>query len=247
MHSKDYPASRKKKRSKVEYITDHKRQKEIFQEPQSTKYKVLHPKNERQREYLKNLQDNQITFGVGCPGTAKTLLALYYGFLLIQARQINKIYYIKPNVGCKWERDIGATPGELKEKLNDILLDPVRDNLPVFMSPGEMQYHLDKGTVEALLFSNMRGKTFRDCLVILDEAQNVPPEAVKTFLTRIGSNCKMVVCGDPNQSDVNIPVNGLVDALKRLKNLPDIGFVHFTREDIVRNGIIKSILERYES
>ena len=246
MHSKDYPASRKRKRPKVESITDYKHQKEFFAEPESTKYRVLYPKNENQKKYLESLEKNTITIAVGCPGTAKTLLALYYGFLLVQARQINKIYYIKPNVGSKWERDIGATPGELQEKLSDIVLDPVKDNLPCFMTRGEMEYHLNKGTIEPKLFANIRGETFRDCLAILDEAQNIPPEAVKTFLTRLGTNCKMVICGDELQQDVNLPRNGLTDVVGRLKNLSDVGIVRFTREDIVRNGLIKQILERYE-
>jgi phosphate starvation-inducible PhoH-like protein len=246
MHSKDYPATRKRKRLKVELITDYRHQKEFFKEPENTKYKVLHPKNENQKKYLKSLEENTITIAVGCPGTAKTLLALYYGFKLIESRQITKIYYIKPNVGSRWERDIGATPGEMKDKLNDLVLDPVKDNLPVFMSIGEMNYHLDKGTIEAKLFANIRGATFRDCIVILDECQNVPPEAVKTFLTRMGTNCKMVVCGDERQQDVNLHHNGLTDVVSRLKNLSGVGIVRFTREDIVRNGLIKQILERYE-
>ena len=245
---KDYPASGKKSK-KAETITEAKHQQDFFNDPdyKNSKYKVLHPKNDHQRQYLESLATNNITIAIGPPGTAKTLLALYYGFVQRQQGNLEKIYYLKPHVGCSWERDIGATPGTLKEKLGDVLLDPVKDNLPVFMSAGEAAYHLDKGTVEAKLFANIRGATFRDCLVLLDEAQNLPPEAVKTFLTRLGSNCTMVICGDPNQQDVKLINNGLLDCAHRLYNLKGVGIVEFTREDVVRHGLIKHILDRYET
>jgi phosphate starvation-inducible PhoH-like protein len=247
--NKDYPAGKDKRRTKTKLIIEPQEQQNFFSNTEQSKYKVLHPKNEKQKQYLESLYSNTITIAIGCPGTAKTLLALYYGFLLIQSKQIDKIYYIKPNVGSKWERDIGATPGELKDKLNDALLDPVKDNLPVFMSAGEIEYHLNKGTIEAKLFANIRGATFRNCMCILDEAQNVPPEAVKTFLTRLGQNCKMVIMGDPNQTDIDLKCsrNGLMDVAMRLDKLVGVGLVKFGKEDIVRHGLIKQILERYET
>jgi len=247
-NKEDYPASKDKKK-KCKVITNQQEQQNFFNNTEPSKYKVLHPKNEKQKQYLESLHNNTITIAIGCPGTAKTLLALYYGFLLIQAKQIEKIYYIKPHVGSKWEKDIGATPGDLKDKLNDTLMDPVKDNLPVFMSSGEIEYHMNKGTVESKLFANIRGATFRNCMVILDEAQNVPPDAVKTFLTRLGQNCKMVIMGDPGQTDIDLKCsrNGLVDVAMRLDKLSGVGLVKFAKEDIVRHGLIKQILERYDT
>lgn len=245
MARRDYPA-KGKRRKNAEVITTPQRQQEFFQDYKNSKYKELHPKNVNQRRYLQSLADNTITIAMGAPGTAKTLLALYYGFHQRQQGNIDKIYYIKPHVGSQWERDIGALPGEMNEKLNGLILDPVKDNLTVFMSEGESAYHLEKGTVEAKLFANIRGATFRDCLLILDEAQNVPPAAVKTFLTRIGSNCTAVISGDPRQCDINLPINGLSDCAKRLRGMQDVGIIEFTHQDIVRHPRIAEILARYE-
>jgi phosphate starvation-inducible PhoH-like protein len=157
----------------------------------------------------------------------------------------DKIYYIKPFVGSKWERDIGAVPGEPEDKLAFAMLDPVKLNLTVFMSEGESKYHIEKKNIEPVLFANIRGASYRNAIILVDEAQNVPPEAIKTALTRLGAGSKMIVLGDPRQSDIDIPINGLSDAVRRLAGIPEIGIINFTKEDIVRHGLIKTILERY--
>jgi phosphate starvation-inducible PhoH-like protein len=246
MHSKDYPANSKKKRAKVESITDYRHQKEFFKEPESTKYTVLHPRNITQRKYLESMRDNILTIGIGVPGGGKTTLAFNYGVQLLDKGKIDKIYYLKPNVGCSWEKGIGFVSGKAKEKIGSTLLMPVKTNLLSFMSPETLQGYLDRNEIEGTLFEYIRGITFENCMAILDEAQNVPPEAVKTFLTRLGQNTKLIICGDPNQKDVNLPTNGLIDVMKKLENLPNVGVVRFSREDIVRHPMIKMFLERYE-
>jgi phosphate starvation-inducible protein PhoH and related proteins len=236
---------KKTRRSKKEtaIITNSLQQSEAF--PQSNEYKTLHPKNDNQRKYLQSLIDNTITIASGPPGTAKTLLALYYAFHQRKSGAIDKIYYIKPFVGSKWERDIGSVPGEAEDKLAFAMLDPVKLNLTVFMSEGECRYHIEKKNIEPVLFANIRGASYRNAIILLDEAQNVPPEAIKTALTRLGTGSKIVIMGDPRQSDIDIPVNGLSDAVKRLAGIPEIGIVNFTKDDIVRHGLIKTILQRY--
>jgi phosphate starvation-inducible PhoH-like protein len=235
----------KKRRSKKELaiITNSAQQAQAF--PQNNEYKTLHPKNENQRKYLQSLIENTITIASGPPGTAKTLLALYYAFHQKKMGNFDKIYYIKPFVGSKWERDIGAVPGEPEDKLAFAMLDPVKLNLTVFMSEGESKYHIEKKNIEPVLFANIRGASYRNAIILVDEAQNVPPEAIKTALTRLGAGSKMIVLGDPRQSDIDIPINGLSDAVRRLAGIPEIGIINFTKEDIVRHGLIKTILERY--
>jgi phosphate starvation-inducible PhoH-like protein len=236
-------SKKRKPKTEAAYITNSKQQIETLHS--SSEYKVLYPKNDNQLRYLESLINNTITIASGPPGTAKTLLALYYAFNQKKVGNYEKIYYIKPFVGSKWEKDIGAMPGEAEDKLGFAMLDPVRLNLTVFMSAGECSYHIEKKTIEPVLFANIRGASYRDAIIILDEAQNVPPEAIKTVLTRMGAGSKVIVIGDPRQSDINIPVNGLGDAINRLAGVPGIGIVKFTNDDIVRHGLIKTILQRY--
>jgi len=217
---------------------------------QKSKYKTIHPKSENQAKYFKSLHHNTITIASGPSGCAKTLFALYYGFLLIEARQIEKIIYIKPNVGMNFERDIGALPGTALEKMTP-LIRPVFDNLQVFMDTGQAKYHIEKGAVEAMMLSDCRGVTFNNCLAILDESQNTSPAGVKVFLTRcgqdrFGNDSKMVVIGDPRQCDTNIPINGLSDCIKKLTDMESVGIVNFNRSDVFRSKILNQILDRYE-
>jgi phosphate starvation-inducible protein PhoH and related proteins len=216
-----------------------------------TKYSQLFPKSENQAKYWKSLNTNTITIASGPSGCAKTLFALRYGFELIAHRYIEKIIYIKPNVGMKWERDIGALPGDAKEKMNP-LIRPVLDNLSVFMPVHQAKYYIDKGVVEAMLLSDCRGVTFNNCLAILDESQNVPPAGIKAFLTRCGrdsrgNDTKMVLAGDPNQCDVaGLFTNGISDAMDRLEGVKNVGIIRFTKKDSFRSEIIRDILDKYE-
>jgi len=221
----------------------------IKQETQN-KYLQLHPKSENQAKYLKSLNDNTITIASGPSGCAKTLFALYYGFHLISFRRIEKIIYIKPNVGMKWERDIGALPGNAQEKMSP-LIRPVLDNLSVFMPVHQAKYYIEKGTVEAMLLSDCRGVTFNNCMAILDESQNVPPAGIKAFLTRCGRDAtgqdtKMVLAGDPHQCDVPILTNGISDAMQRLEGVKNVGIIQFSKKDSFRSEIIRDVLDKYE-
>jgi len=212
------------------------------------KYDRIHPQNPKQREYMYSLLNNLITVASAPPGCGKTLLPLYLGFELLSKGKIEQIIYTKPDVGMVGQRGRGYLPGSALEKAWP-LIGPILDNLVVFMSRQTAIYHLEKKTIEVMLLEDLRGRSLNNCMAIFDETQNVTPADVKTILTRTGQNCHMAICGDPNQCDTKTELrqsNGLADAMNRLKGLSQVGLIQFSREDIVRNGIIPEILDRYE-
>jgi len=206
------------------------------------------PYTRRQEEFWNLMNRNIVTIAHGAAGTGKTLLALWYGLSLVNNRLVDKVIYIRSDVGVELQRGRGALPGDFHEKIKP-LLGPVLDNLPVMVrSLGAAEYLINKSIIEPVLLEDVRGRSFNNSFVIVDEAQNLLPNHVKTCLTRLGSKSKMVVIGDTRQADLEAfrRNNGLLDAVHRLKNLKDVGIVQFDRTDSVRNSIISDVLERYE-
>lgn len=208
---------------------------------------VIHPLG-NQKKYISSIYDNVITIVYGPPGTGKSLIALYAGFRLLAKGKIEKIYYIKPDVGMYGQRSRGFLPGNAIEKAWP-LIGPVLDNLCQFMPREQAMYHLEKGTVEVLILEDLRGRSFDNSLVFLDEAQNTLPPHIKTFLTRVGEGSHFVLAGDADQSDQKPEFacrNGLSDVIYRLRGLAGVGVVEFTRDDIQRHPIIAHVLERFD-
>lgn len=209
-------------------------------------HKVLYPKTYNQRLYLESLNRNIITIATGCAGTGKTLLALYQGFRLMAAGKIERIVYIKPNVGLYEEREVGFLPGTKQEKMVP-LTGPILDNLVKFMPVRQAEYHIEH-TIECMLLADIRGRSFAKSMMILDEAQNTTPRAVKTFLTRIGQDSRIALIGDSSQCDLQPGkfVDGLGYVVQRLRNQEDVDIVHFVEGDIIRHPIIAHILARLD-
>jgi phosphate starvation-inducible PhoH-like protein len=208
---------------------------------------VIHPRG-NQKRYINSIQDNVITIVYGPPGTGKSLMALYTGFRLMARGKIEKIYYVKPDVGMYGQRSRGFLPGNALEKAWP-LIGPVLDNLCQFMPREQAMYHVEKGTVEVLILEDLRGRSFENSLVFLDEAQNTLPPHVKTFLTRVGEGSHFVLAGDTDQSDQKpefAQQNGLADVIQRLYGLEGVGIVEFNRDDIQRHPLIAHVLERFD-
>lgn len=202
----------------------------------------------RQDEFWNLMEKNTVTMAHGHAGTGKTLLALWFGMTQISKGEVEKVIYIRSDVGVEFQRGRGALPGDFNEKVRP-LLGPVLDNLPVMMrNQGAAEYLISKNIVEPVLLEDVRGRSFNDCFVVVDEAQNMLPTHVKTCLTRIGEGSKMAMVGDTKQSDLEVfrRDNGLLDAVYRLKDMRDVGIVQFEKEDIVRNSVIAHILDRYD-
>ena len=129
------------------------------------------------------------------------------------------------------------------------LLGPVLDNLAVIChSQGASEYLMDKKIVDAMLLEDIRGRSLNESLIIFDEAQNASPDQVKTVLSRVGENSRIIVTGDTRQIDLDVfkTHNGLLDCFHRLSNIDNVGTVRFTKSDIVRNGVIADILAAYD-
>lgn len=209
----------------------------------------FYAKTDRQEDLWTSLNKNTVTIAIGPSGVGKTLVALWWGLTEIAKGNLQKVYYVRSDVGCSNQRGRGALPGTLEEKMAP-LVGPVYDNLAVMTrSQGASNYLVEKKIVEPMLLEDIRGRSFSECLIIFDEAQNSLPDNVKTVLSRVGQGSKVIVTGDTRQIDLDVfkPENGLLDCYHRLGGIKGVGRVKFEREDIVRNGIIAEILEAYEA
>lgn len=208
----------------------------------------FHPKTDSQSNLWHSLDLNTVTIAIGPSGVGKTLVALWWGLEAIRQGNLDKIYYLRSDVGCSHQRGRGALPGTLDEKMAP-LVGPVHDNLAVMTrSLGAAEYLLSKRIIEPMMLEDVRGRSFNECLIIFDEAQNSLPENVKTVISRVGENSKVVITGDTRQIDLDVfrCDSGLLDSYHRLANIDGVGRVQFTKTDIVRNGIIADILSAYE-
>lgn len=197
---------------------------------------------EAQVHYLFSIQNNIVTFGVGPSGTGKTAVATMRAADEFSAEKIKKIIITRPIVEVG--HTLGFLPGRVEDKQAPYLA-PIYDVLYSRLGKGPLEYAMKAGYIQATPIELMRGINFNDCWVILDEAQNTTVRQMKMFLTRIGRNCRVIINGDVNQTDL-CGTSGLEDALDRFSETNNIGIVEFTWEDVVRSAIVKDILKAYE-
>ena len=210
-------------------------------------YFWVDPLTNNQADFLMSMDKCEWTFVQGPAGCGKTLLALQTALKAYEMRTIDKIYYVRnePANNVFGGKVMGALPGDEKEKLVH-LLGPIVDNLYELCSPGKAKYILDKGVVEPLTFELLRGRSFVNSFVIVDEAQNATVEGIITAMTRKGRNSKMVFIGDSRQKDTVVMFkDGLSDAFQRLRGLDCVGMVRFGLKDVKRDPNLHSIMERY--
>jgi phosphate starvation-inducible protein PhoH and related proteins len=199
-------------------------------------------KNDNQKLLLKSIKENLITIASGPAGTGKTLLSVVSGLRDFTRDKYKKIIFTRPCVEANGE-NLGFLPGNLNEKIHPYMY-PIFSFLSDYLSHSQIEEYLKEEKIMTLPLAYMRGVTFTEAFVLLDESQNTTPEQVRMFLTRIGEKSKIVLTGDPFQSDVR-GKNGLDDACERLCGVEDIGIIRLTKEDIVRSPMVAKIEDRY--
>ncbi len=205
----------------------------------------LHGRTPRQVEYLKQIQEHDITFGTGPAGTGKTYLAVASAVDAFERELVQRIVLTRPAVEAG-ER-LGFLPGDLAQKV-DPYLRPLYDALYDLMGFDKVGKLFERGAIEIAPLAYMRGRTLNHAFIILDEAQNTTPEQMKMFLTRIGIGAKAVVTGDVTQIDLQRGQrSGLIEARKILRDVRGIAFTEFAKDDVVRHPLVARIVSAYEA
>lgn len=233
----------------VNYITEYINDNSKLENKASSKILVLEKKLIRvsspgQKKYIEELEKKDIVFVIGPAGTGKSYLAIVAGLIYLKEERVKKIILTRPVVEAG-ER-LGFLPGDLQQKVNPYLK-PLYDFLEEFLGYERLERLLEKKKLEVVPLAYMRGRTFKNAFVLLDEAQNTTPLQMKMFLTRFGSGSKMVITGDITQIDLEKnQKSGLLHAWKILRNVDEIGFVELNKEDIVRHDLVKKIVIAYD-
>lgn len=205
---------------------------------------LVTPKTKGQIEYLEAIKKYDIVFGIGPAGTGKTYLAMAMAVNALKKGLVRRVILTRPAVEAG--ENLGFLPGELEQKIMPYLR-PLYDALYEMLEPDMVEQYSEQGIIEIAPLAYMRGRTFNESFVILDEAQNTTPEQMKMFLTRMGFDSKTVITGDVTQSDLpEGQTIGLIEAENVLKSVEEIKFVHLTGEDTVRHELVQKIIEAYE-
>lgn len=199
--------------------------------------------NSTQADYLDALRSSPQVVVLGPAGTGKTWIAATHAADLYRSRQVSKIILTRPNVPCG--RSLGFFPGSLEDKFAPWAV-PVVDAIKDRIGIAAYQIALKRGDIEMVPFEVMRGRSWKDAFVLLDEAQNTTPAEIKTFLTRVGEDCTVVINGDVSQCDLN-EASGLSTILQliRSRSLP-VPVIEFGLADIVRSGICAMWVRAFE-
>ena len=209
-----------------------------------TRKSDLRGRTPRQNQYLQQILDHDLSFGVGPAGTGKTYLAVACAVDALERGLVERIILTRPAVEAG-ER-LGFLPGDLNQKV-DPYLRPLWDSLNDLMGFERTIKLLERQMIEVAPLAYMRGRTLSNSFIILDEAQNTTTEQMKMFLTRLGFGSKAVVTGDPSQIDLpRGQTSGLVQALQILRGVKGIAFTHYTSEDVVRHPLVGRIVKAYE-
>jgi phosphate starvation-inducible PhoH-like protein len=224
-------------------MTPHSHEDEIFQEKRKPKnpIKFKIELNQEQKEAKSKILENTVTLLAGSAGSGKTLLACQIALEKLFMKEVEKIIITRPTVS---KEEIGFLPGDLREKM-DPWVQPIYQNMYALYDRVKIEKHIQEGDIEIVPVSFMRGRTFLDSIVIVDEAQNVTHEQMEMIVTRLGLRSKMIICGDDNQVDLkNKRDSGfrfLYTAAKKIKNLAAISL-----KTNHRNPIVEDLIAYYE-
>ena len=210
-----------------------------------TRKKLVEPRTEAQKAYVRALFAKELAFGIGPAGTGKTYLAVAAGVSMFIAGHVDRIILSRPAVEAG-ER-LGFLPGDMKDKV-DPYMQPLYDALNDFLPGKQVAKLIEEKRIEIAPLAFMRGRTLANAFVVLDEAQNATAMQMKMFLTRLGEGSRMVITGDRSQVDLPRGVqSGLRDAERLLSHIDAVSFNYFTAKDVVRHPLVAKIIEAYDA
>lgn len=213
---------------------------------------AITPKSKNQAEYVESIKNNIITFCYGYAGTGKTLLAIstFLNLFYDKNNKYKRIIICRPYIHSNIGEEIGSLPGTLQEKVEPYT-ESIKDNLrELGVNISDINAMFENRTIDLVTLSTLRGRSFNNCLILVEEAQNVPKcgEAMKLILTRLGRNSKLILSGDIQQSDLSKEESAFLDTTNLLKGIEGIGVVQMKDyKDIQRAPIVREILKRYEA
>lgn len=207
--------------------------------------KIIKAKTTNLKKLVKESEKKDMVFAIGPAGTGKTYTSVALAARALRDKQVKRIILTRPAVEAG--ESLGFLPGDLKEKM-DPYLQPLYDALRDMIPHEKLENFIEKKVIEVAPLAFMRGRTLDEAFVILDEAQNTTHSQMKMFLTRMGMNAKFIITGDPSQVDLPLrQKSGLREAMRILKEVQEIGFVHLTEEDVVRHPVVRKIINAYNA
>ena len=210
-----------------------------------TRKKLVEPRTDAQKAYVRSLYENELAFGIGPAGTGKTYLAVAVGVNMFLGGLVDRIILSRPAVEAG--EKLGYLPGDMKDKV-DPYMQPLYDALNDFLPAKQLGKLIEEKQIEIAPLAFMRGRTLSNAFVVLDEAQNATTMQMKMFLTRLGRGSRMVITGDRSQVDLPRGVtSGLRDAERILEGIEGISFNYFTAKDVVRHPMVARIIEAYDA
>lgn len=196
-----------------------------------------------QQKYVKYIEENDITFCYGPAGTSKTFTACYVALKLLEEKKVKEIILCKPiqEAGEK----LGFLPGTKEEKI-DPYMNSYISNITKIVGGQQAKYLFDSNTIRFEPLAYMRGDTYDDALMVLDEAQNATFKQLMLFVTRMGKDSKVLVTGDVSQHDISRQQVSLPSFIDIMKDIKGVGVHVFGNSDIVRAKILQDVVQRYD-
>ena len=198
-----------------------------------------------QRRIIDSVNNNDMVFAIGPAGTGKTYTGIALAVKALKNKNVKRIILTRPAIEAG--ENLGFLPGDLKEKL-DPYMQPLYDSLKDMIPSEKLKKYMEDEVIQIAPLAFMRGRTLDNAFVILDEGQNTTHSQMKMFLTRMGKNAKFIITGDPGQVDLpRNAISGIKEAILILKNTPGVGIVHLDESDVIRNKLVKKIVDAYKN